>query len=347
MSNQETKKTKKKVVAVPWIAQLYLSIYDNLPPIYAPFLYINNINTNNNNNNKNSKERLNISFTLFSSLCLILCKYSAEYALIHLGGWPNTAAGTTEDRTAAIATLEAAASCASICHSTVLCLGLLVAFRTQTYDVVATLAEQQQPTWWPRLADALLQLCGGYMLYDAGINIFYLRYAPNTTTGVVPFQLNDDDILFLLHHFVTSFYMLSARCLGAGYQSAMICMFLGELTNPLQNLRWIGIQAQTIGGNGVWYGTSARGLALHATINVGFALAYFVIRVVIAPPFFAHTSYQLLGTSKGRTNIQPLPLNLFWNFCIWAVCFGSTSWILKCYHILVETFAPQHSHPEL
>lgn len=290
---------------------------------------------------------MNISFTLLSSLCLILCKYSAEYALIHLGGWPNTAAGTTEDRTAAIATLEAAASCASICHSTVLCLGLLVAFRTQQYDVVATVAEQQQPTWWPRLADALLQLCGGYMLYDAGINIFYLRYAPNTTTGVVPFQLNDDDILFLLHHFVTSFYMLSARCLGAGYQSAMICMFLGELTNPLQNLRWIGIQAQTIGGNGVWYGTSARGLALHATINVGFALAYFVIRVVIAPPFFAHTSYQLLGTSKGRTNIQPLPLNLFWNFCIWAVCFGSTSWILKCYHILVETFAPQHQDQEL
>jgi hypothetical protein len=67
-----------------------------------------------------------------------------------------------------------------------------------------------------------------------------------------------------------------------------------------------------------------------------------LFRVVLAPPMFAGVSYCLLFTKKGWTNV-PLPINLLWNLMIWAVVFGSTSWIVKCHGILMDFVAEYNS----
>jgi hypothetical protein len=180
--------------------------------------------------------------------------------------------------------------------------------------------------WWKKFVDALLQFCTAYMLYDATINVLWLRWNPT----LVKFDFSPDDVLFLAHHIVTSFYMISARVIGAGHQSAMICMLLGELTNPFSNLYLIGELAMKLD---CCNGPTAQ--QLHYITKISFAIMYNLFRVVIAPPFFAHTTYSLLLTKKGRTNV-PLPLNIFWNILIWGVCFGSASWIIMCNQIILD-----------
>mmetsp|Transcript_13200 Transcript_13200/g.15112 ORF Transcript_13200/g.15112 Transcript_13200/m.15112 type:complete len:351 (-) Transcript_13200:276-1328(-) len=295
---------------IPFVAQCWITIYERIPEVNVPLF------TNNN---------FNISFTLLSVLFLTGCRLGAEYILVHFFGWPANA----------IPTKEAAASCGSICHSMILCTGLIVAFTTQECDFVATIDSQcttsKNNKWWKNFADALLQFCTGYMIYDTLINNLWIRWNP--TVSLVTFEFTDDDILFLLHHFMTSFYMTSVRVLGAGYQSAMICMLLGELTNPLHNMYFIGeIASKT----DCCYSVGAQ--RLHYGITVAFAAMYNLFRVLIAPPFFASVTYALLLTKRGRTNV-PLPLNLFWNFLIWGVCFGSASWIVKCHQILKDFVA--------
>jgi hypothetical protein len=200
----------------------------------------------------------------------------------------------------------------------------MVAFATQTCQPAARMGEA--PLWWQKFADSLLQFCTGYMVYDALVNILYLRYDPSLHSIV----LNDDDKLFLVHHIMTSTYMTSARIIQAGHMSAMICMLLGELTNPLHNLYMMGEVAMKLDCcNGL---TAQR---FHAAISIAFAAMYNLFRAVLAPPVFAWVSYCLIVSKQGRTNI-PLSLNLLWNFMIWAVVFGSSSWIVKCHGILVD-----------
>merc|ERR1712087_871395 len=129
---------------------------------------------------------------------------------------------------------------------------------------------------------------------------------------------------------VTTIYMSSCRIIGAGYMSAMICMLLGELTNPLQNSYMMAEVAMTLDCcNGV------RMQQFYAFIKVAFAAAYFTVRTVVAGPAMTMVSYRLLLTKEGRANI-PIALNIFWNMLIWGVVFGSSSWIVKCYNILAD-----------
>ncbi|KAG7351800.1 TLC domain containing protein [Nitzschia inconspicua] len=286
---------------IPFVAQYWLSIYNNL---FA-------INIGN----------LDIAMTLVSACFLATVRFIGEYIMVTYFGWP---AGDT-------LTKQAAASCGSICHSTLLCIGLITAFQTQRCDPAARMDES--PFWWQQLANALLQFCTGYMVYDAVINILYLRWDPQH-----PFQipvLNDDDILFLVHHIMTSTYMTLARVIQAGHMSAMTCMLLGELTNPLHNLYMMGEVAMKLDCcNGPMAQRS------HAIISVAFAAMYSLFRAIISPPIFVVVSYCLLVTKKGRTNV-PLWINILWNFMIWAVVFGSGSWITKCNGILMDFVSTQ------
>jgi len=286
---------------IPAAANLYLKVYHALPAVNVPF-------TN-----------FNISFALLSAVFLANIRFANEYLLVSAFGWPGDVTPTR----------EAAACCTSVCHSTILCVGLIVAFLTQTYDVAAKIKDQgadANKKWWPDLADALLQFCTGYMIYDTIINILWLRW--NSELWMV--ELNDDDYLFLAHHIMTTFYMTSARVIGAGYMSAMICMLLGELTNPLHNMYMMGEVAMTLE---CCNGPSAQ--QFHSRVTIAFAAAYFTVRVFIGPLFFAGVTYVLLFTKRGRTNV-PIALNIFWNMLIWGVAFGSGSWIQKSYHILAD-----------
>lgn len=210
-------------------------------------------------------------------------------------------------------------------HSVPLCIGLIVAFSTQKYSPIAKFDEA--PTWWREFADALLQFCTGYMVYDSLVNSCWLRWDGER------FQLSDDDYLFLAHHFMTSFYMTSTRIIQAGHMSAMICMLLGELTNPFMNFYMIG------GLNTALNCCMSQSLEkLYATNEIVFAVLYNIFRVILAPVFLIPVTYQLVLTKKGRETI-PLPLALFWSLMIYGVMFGSASWIVKCHGIYMEYFA--------
>ena len=302
--------SKTESIPIPGVASFYLKFKHGLPAINVPF-------TN-----------FDISLSLLSAIFLTCIRFSVEPMLVNVFGWPENA----------IPTKEAASSLTSICHSTTLCSGLIVAFLNEKYDVAAKIKDQGTGnTWWRDFADTLLQFCTGYMVYDTVINIFLLRWDSELKTLV----FETDDYLFLAHHLMTSSYMTSCRIIGAGYMSAFICMLLGEITNPFQNLYMVAEIAVKLD---CCNGPSMQ--QFFDFIKVVFAAAYFTVRTFIAPPFFIMVSYKLLLTKKGRTNI-PIGLNIYWNLMIWGVVFGSASWILKCYNILAEFAAGIGAQQEL
>lgn len=304
MSSNETKVPSS--TSVPSVAKTWLLIYHAIPKMYVPYT------------------SLEISFALVSAAMLACIRYFAEFVLVQSFGWPTAGDGLINGATP---TKEAAASCASICHSTILCIGLIVAFATQKCDPASKRTDH--PLWWQDFVDALLQFCTGYMIYDAIINIVWLRWDPQTQ--LLPI-LNDDDKLFLVHHMMTSFYMTSSRVIGAGHMSAMVCMLLGEVTNPLHNLYMMGevaMKQECCNGPTAQY--------IHTIISVAFAAMYYVARAILSPITMIIVSCCLLVTKRGRANI-PLIINILWNLMIWAVIFGSSSWITRCEGILSDFF---------
>jgi hypothetical protein len=292
---------------IPRVAQIWRNVYHAVPKVNFPF-------TN-----------LPMSFSLASAAFLFTLRMATEPLLTSVFHWPEGATPTK----------EAAASMVSICHSSLLCLGLIVSFQTQTYRPSQKLVEA--PLWWQEFVDALIQFCTGYMIYDAIYNVILLRWSPG---DLLP-TFGPDDYLFLGHHIVTSTYMISTRVIKAGHMSAMMCMLLGELTNPLHNMYMISNVALTLD---CCNGDLSQ--QLFAIISVSFAAMYFFFRVLFAPFFFLHITYDLLITKQGRTNI-PLTLNIFWNLMIWAVVFGSISWIQKCLGILVDFASSAGAKEEL
>ena len=159
------------------------------------------------------------------------------------------------------------------------------------------------------------------MLYDA---IFTLLLPNN-------FELKGDDQMFMVHHVITALYMTSTRIVGAGHQSAMICMFLGELTNPVHNMFYFLEAAMELSCcNGVVAQT-----AQYVNTFV-FASLYVVVRAVGAPVFLMlHACFDLLA--NGRKDI-PLLLIIAWCALIWAVALGSIPWIEECWGMLQEGY---------
>lgn len=283
--------------SIPFVAQTWLRVYHALPRCKLPLL------------------RLDISLTLASFVYLTCVRFVIPFLLSNFLGWPEGDINTS----------LASASVVSMFHSVPLCIGLIVAFSTQKYSPIAKFDEA--PTWWREFSDALLQFCTGYMVYDSLVNSCWLRWDGER------FQLTDDDYLFLAHHFMTSFYMTSTRIIQAGHMSAMICMLLGELTNPFMNFYMIG------GLNTALNCCMSQSLEkLYATNEIVFAVLYNIFRVILAPVFLIPVTYQLVLTKKGRENI-PLPLALFWSLMIYGVMFGSASWIVKCHGIYMDYFA--------
>jgi hypothetical protein len=282
---------------IPAIAKRWLTAYDAVPQINVPL-------TN-----------LNVSFVLASATFLLCFRLAAEQFLTTVFNWPEGHVNTK----------MAAASMISICHSLILVGGLLTAFRScAKYSPSERL--DAAPLWWQQFVDAVLQFCTGYMVYDAIYNVYLVRIQPGD--WVPTFGL--EDYLFLAHHMITATYMTSARVVKAGYMSAMMCMLLGEITNPVHNSFFIAEQAM-----GLDCCNGAFGQKVYSVVEVAFAASYFFTRVFIAPIGLGHVSYDL--TRNGRKNKIPLGLNILWNFMIWAVIFGSYFEIAKCYSILKKT----------
>ena len=280
--------------------KIFMKLYYATPPMVVPVI------------------NLSYSFSLVSAVFLLICRTIGEYIMVNVFNWPEGHEKTIESRSAI----------SSICHSTILCTGLILAFTSyRPYSPSAKFSIS--PKWWQDYVDCLLQFCTGYMLYDALFNILLLRW--DIMNGdLYPKYITFDDMLFLVHHIITTWYMSSTRIIQAGHMSAMCCMLLGELSNPLHNMYMMADNAITLDCcNG------PIGQQMHYVIEISFAVVYNILRVIIGPIAMIHLSYDILCTTQGKTNI-PLGLRITWTCMVWIVIFGSFSWIMKCNDIILK-----------
>jgi len=264
---------------------------------------------------------LDVSMTVASALFLAAARYTAEFVLVNVFGWPFNS----------MITKSAASSCGSIVHSTLLLPGLFACFLSNKYNPTERLKDA--PLWWQETVTALLQFCTGYMLYDGIVNIIWLK------SQMQEGGINSEDLMFLGHHVATILYMTSTRITQVGHQSAMICMLLGELSNPFHNSYLILEMAQTLDCcNGRLSQTAFE------VDRVAFALVYCLIRAGLAPLYFGHTSINLL--LYGRKQGIHFALVLVYVALIWAVELGSIPWIIDCYATLEEHGFPKLTSPD-
>ena len=248
---------------------------------------------------------LDIQLTLATAVALTILRYVVEYALIFVWGWPLDH----------MTTKWAAGSLVAIFHSMNLIPGLLGCFASHPYAPSEKFEEAT--LWWQQTVHALLQFCTGYMIYDSVVNYIFVKSGHG---------LDAADLMFLGHHFATSFYMTTARFYKAGHMSAMMCMLLGESTNPFHNGYYVAEAALSLDCcNGPW-------MQQFMYVNTFvFCSTYVLMRTIIAPVFCLHMTYDLW--TKGRKNL-PWWLILIWSLLIWAVVFGSYPWIVDCWNLL-------------
>jgi len=271
--------------------------------------------------------QMEIGFTLFSSIVLFCIRLLGIQLLQQIFSWP------IEPKSIAI---EGSASIVGIVHSTLLCPGLMVAFSNHRYH--PSEPRKCAPMWWQTFIDTLIQFCTGYMIYD-GSMILLNRFDFDTMT-MMPLQ--GDDILFLGHHLATTLYMIQTRIYQAGHMSAMMCMVLGELSNPSMNLWFITSKAMTL----QCCQDNIIVQMIHKYNEIFFCLIYLMLRVILGPLICIHMSYNIFCSQHAKDYL-PIPLRMFWNAMIWMVILGSYSWIVFTYGLLMKHFDGSTTESEL
>lgn len=258
---------------------------------------------------------LDVSLTVASALVLALVRFAAEFVMVRVFSWPENS----------FVTKNAASSVASIFHSLQLVPALAACFLSSpNYNPSQKMSEAA--VWWQGTVTALLQFCTGYMIYDALLNILWLR-STMAEKGVT-----SEDLMFLGHHIATTLYMTSTRIVGAGHQSAMLCMLLGEVSNPLHNSFYIAQAAQKLSCcNGSFSQTA------FAVIEASFSALYCLIRVIVAPVMCLHLTFNLWTTGWRKNRINILLITV-WTLLIWAILIGSIPWIIECCTTLQRYF---------
>lgn len=251
---------------------------------------------------------LPIPFVITSAAFFVSIRLLARMTLESVFGWP------VDDL---IHTDRAASSVPSIFHSTILCPGLIAAFLSHNYNPSEHISKANKR--WQTLVSALLQFCTGYMLND----LMFLLYRGMSEDSWIP-QLSTGDLMFVGHHIVTATYMTQTRVYQAGHMSAMICMLLGELSNPVHNLYLILEIASELD---CCYGPIL--MKLHEFVPGIFAIIYIVLRAFVGPVFLLHCTWNLLFSKDAKENL-PLWVRIFWSTMIWGVVFGSIPEIMAC-----------------
>jgi len=255
-----------------------------------------------------------VSITVAAAIYLSCIRYAAEAVMCAVFNWPENSYDTK----------NAASSVGSIVHSSTLVPCLIACFWHRPYnpceDISAT------PRWYNVAANATLQFTTGYMLYDTFLNVFWLQYRMN------PNGLGGESNVFLIHHLITVLYMSSTRIYGAGHQSAMICMLLGEITNPLHNAFYIAEGAQ-----GLECCNGALSQMMFYYIHVAFSALYFVVRAIVAPPMWIHLTYVLWRRKSSKV---PYWLVGMWTALIWIITIGAYPYVIASYHTVAEVVGP-------
>mmetsp|Transcript_3227 Transcript_3227/g.6127 ORF Transcript_3227/g.6127 Transcript_3227/m.6127 type:complete len:292 (+) Transcript_3227:84-959(+) len=244
---------------------------------------------------------------LFSIAFLTAFRYFWMYCVLTPNGWDASAPVPLAK------TRESIGGLVACTHSSLLLmplLGLLLSHPTKKPSA----SMSSSPPFWNYHSSTLISFTTGYMLQDA---FWILRYS-FTPSG---FSVSANDTTFLLHHLATTLYMVSSRVRGAGHYSAMILMWLGEVTNPVHNIYLILEHAVAkYPGERVdlafWYASKA------------FAVSYGFLRIVVGPVAGIWIAYDLLLTSEGRKRVG-LTLGVVWTVLIEEVLRGSFVYALE------------------
>lgn len=228
-----------------------------------------------------------------------------------------------------------AAACivGGIFHTPFLVSVLAVLLTSQPFRPSASFSDY--PRWWQDTCHTMLQVCTAYMIYDF-FTILWDRYHENGGTIV----LNDDDPLYMAHHFMTMFYMISVRAMGAGQGSALICMFLGEVTNPFFNTYLVLQEGMALESwcckESQWFTT------LYPIVEFLAASSYVLVRAAIGPVVLGlYTCFDLLLLRNNKNGSIPLFFRILYIVMIWGVLLGSMGWVEK---FRLETLPPYWDH---
>jgi len=222
-------------------------------------------------------------------------------------------------------TTDAASSLTSILHAVYLCaclatLLLKIPGGWRSYIPSCKMSSHKQSKDWQDAATACLEMCTGYMLFDA---CWMVRDTHN-----LGMNLNEFDFMILGHHFLTAFYMTSCRVIQAGHLSAMVLMLTGEITNPVMNSFFVTRFAMQLECC-----SSENLILLHTLLEHVHAVSYPFCRILAGPVCTLHNSWDLLFTREGRENV-PLPLSLIWVTMAFAVLIGSVPFSLDAIDML-------------
>lgn len=261
--------------------------------------------------------KLDFTFTFASCAGLSILRIGFFKLLTAFYGWPARTKMTT----------DASASLASIVHSILLCWCLTEWFwklGLKAYSPSGRLSDHDNNPDLKDAAVACLQFCTGYMLFDS---LWLVGDAYQL--DILP--MTEFETLVLMHHFLTSFYMISCRVIGAGHISAMILMLTGEISNPLMNGMFVtrfAIQLECCR-------QSKTILILHSLLEHSFAVVYIAFRTTIGPACAIHLAWDVLFSKTGRQNI-PLMLSVIWVIMVVGVLVGSGPFILEAFEMLQD-----------
>jgi hypothetical protein len=277
---------KKQIVDsedIPTLANYYLHLYNKIPKCRLP-------GTN-----------LDLGFMLFWMTVFFVLRW-ISLPLFFSCGWPRNHKST----------LYAVASfVGGYFHATqiVPLTFVLITSQKPTYNPSAT--SKISPNWWNLATDGALQLCTAYMVYDFFFLVWIHRIPGK---GIV---LDEEAIMYMIHHFMTSFYMTTCRIFEAGQSSALTCIFLGEFTNTTFNTYFIFEMARKVD-----LSFSPLVAQFVTPIELSTAALYLLFRVILSPVILSYVSYSLLTDSQVRIAV-PFYMRAIWIFMMAAVIYGS------------------------
>ena len=275
---------------LPYYGELFRSIYKAIPQYELPYL------------------KLSMSFAMLSTIIFVILRIITTTIMISEFGWPDHDPVTT----------TASSSIPSMIHATLLCPGLIAAFMAHKYNPSEHLSKANPK--WQDLCNALLEFCTGYMINDT----FFLVYYSIPPGSLWPI-MNKSNKGFLFHHLLTILYMSQARYYKAGHMSAMMCMLLGELSNPLMNT--FGMVKYASGLECFKDGPMLQ--QAKEIVPVLYSLVFLFLRTIIGPIVLIAMTGDLLFSKQGKENL-PFHVRIMWSLIIWGVMSLSIPLISDC-----------------
>lgn len=287
--------TNNACEGIPHIVKVYVGFYEAIPSFCFP------------------GTTLDIGFMLFWMACFFAIR-CVVVQIFYACGWPE----------GSVSTLDAAASFVGGYFHAPQVVSLSYALITSQKPYNPAAASKDDPKWWRDATDATLQICTAFMVFDF-LFLVWTRYIPGQ--GVV---LDLETILFMVHHFMTSFYMTTSRIYGAGQSSALTCMFLGEFTNTPFNTYFIFYVARRAGMS-----FSPFYAQFETPIELLTAVLFLLFRVVLSPIVLSYAAYCLLTDPKVGAYV-PIAMRLLWTAMMAAVIFGSANQDIAFYNMIME-----------